>query len=353
LRAKRSTDNSYMPMALTADRWTRGKPITLVSDAFVTRIDTDGGAARGVTWRSVQTGDTHSETARVVVLAAGAIESPRLWLTSGLPDPTGWVGRGLTDHHLDLVVGVMPNDVGATKGPASGARADFPGRGALEGAGSTPGITALSAGFSDSGIAGFYDNGAPVGAGGADGVGRPVGRSMRGLMADVDKLLAILVLTDDDVEQQNAVSLSLASDEHGRVPRVEVRHRARSRRTKENREFLVGKAVQLARAAGAVAVFRSNWPAMLVHMQSTMRMGSVVDESCEAASVKRLFVADNSALPNGLGGANPTLTTQALATRTAERIVTRYFGGEPWVAREAPVSSIDLAVTKAVLERRL
>jgi hypothetical protein len=69
--------------------------------------------------------------------------------------------------------------------------------------------------------------------------------------------------------------------------------------------------------------------------------------------VKRLFVADNSALANSLGGPNPTLTTQALATRTAEKIFQLYFGGQPWVSREAPVSSVDPAVTHAVDVRGL
>jgi choline dehydrogenase-like flavoprotein len=362
LRAKRSTDNSYMPMALTADRWARGKAITLVSDAFVTKIETDvvGGTvvARGVSWRSTKSGATASETARVVVMAAGSIETPRLWLTSALPDPNGWVGRGLTDHHLDLVVGVMPRDIGASKGPASAARADFPGRGAIEGAGGAPAVVALASGMSDSGIAGFYDNGAPVGAAGADGVGRAVGPNLKGLLADVDRLFAVLVVTDDDVEAQNRVTLAPTSDEHGFIPRVEVRHRRRSARTAVNREFLVGKAVAVARAAGAVAVFRANWPPSLVHIHSTMRMGgnagdSVLDATGEARAVNRLFVADNSALANGVGGANPTLTTQALATRTSERIFARYFDGDPWVARERPVSSIDPRVTLAVVERGL
>ena len=89
-----------------------------------------------------------------------------------------------------------------------------------------------------------------------------------------------------------------------------------------------------------------------------MRMGtseadSVLDETGEARGVKRLFVADNSALANALGGPNPTLTTQALATRTAETIFRRYFGGDPWVEKEVPISSIDPAVTQAVISRRL
>jgi GMC oxidoreductase len=71
-----------------------------------------------------------------------------------------------------------------------------------------------------------------------------------------------------------------------------------------------------------------------------MRMGlgaddSVLDPNAEARWMKRLFVPDKSALANSLGGPNPTLTTQALATRTAEKIFERYFDGEPWVGREA------------------
>jgi choline dehydrogenase-like flavoprotein len=87
-----------------------------------------------------------------------------------------------------------------------------------------------------------------------------------------------------------------------------------------------------------------------------MRMGldpaeSVLNESGEARWIRRLFIADNSALSNALGGPNPTLTTQALATRTAEKIFCSYFEGDPWVEREAPVSSIDHEVTKAVVGR--
>ena len=62
---------------------------------------------------------------------------------------------------------------------------------------------------------------------------------------------------------------------------------------------------------------------------STMRMGrdpatSVVDASGEAHEVERLFVGDSSVIPT-VGGANPTLTAQALAARTADHIRTRYF----------------------------
>ena len=66
---------------------------------------------------------------------------------------------------------------------------------------------------------------------------------------------------------------------------------------------------------------------------------SVLDGNGEARAVKRLFITDNSALANSLGGPNPTLTTQAVATRTAEKIFQLYFGGRAWVGRETAIVS--------------
>jgi choline dehydrogenase-like flavoprotein len=80
---------------------------------------------------------------------------------------------------------------------------------------------------------------------------------------------------------------------------------------------------------------------------------SVLDPNAESRAVKGLFIADNSALSNCIGGPNPTLTSQALATRTAEKIFQGYFGGSPWVRREAPVVSTARAVTRAVVARGL
>jgi choline dehydrogenase-like flavoprotein len=175
-------------------------------------------------------------------------------------------------------------------------------------------------------------------------------------MSNIDRLLYLDIFTDDDVEMQNRVSLSqnFPPDAHGPVPRIDLHWRNRSARTLANREFLAGKAVQLLRSLGATKVYRINKPPFVIHSHSTMRMGlsaddSVLDSHAEARWVKRLFIADNSALANGIGGPNPTLTTQAIATRTAERIFARYFGGSPWVHGESPVSSIDPKVTHAVL----
>lgn len=362
LKARRSTDNSYVPMALTAGGWQPGgRDATLVTDAFVTAIGTDHhrgeSVARRVTWRIGATGEHVTEDATVVVMAGGATESPRLWLNSGLPNPNDWVGRGYTDHYPDLVVGEFDEETHPFKGPTSAARADFPGRGFVMNVGFPPALAALATNFSDAGLTGFYDNGHPDAAG-ADTTGRLIGNRLARFMGRFPHLLGILILTDDDVEPTNRVTLSrnLPADEHGPVPKVFFDHRHRSARTLANREFLVRRTVDLLRAAGARTVHRLNWPPFVFHPHSTMRMGvNEADSICEASgaarTVQHLYIADNSVLPNSLGGPNPTLTTQALATRTAEMIFVREFAGQAWVGREAPVSSIDPVVTRAVLDR--
>jgi choline dehydrogenase-like flavoprotein len=334
-------------MALTADRWSRhGRPIELITDAFVERILVDrhgnGLRARGVMWRDDKTGLQTQEEARVVVLAAGAIETPRLWLGSGLPDPNGWVGRGCTYHHPQVLAGVMPFYTGASKGPGSAARADIPGRGSLLQVQAGPSLAATVLAYSEQ----------------SAGPGRRlVGNELRHAMSHIDRTLGIVVLTDDDVEPGNRVTLSAtARDEHGLVPRVELlAPSARSRRTRANRAHLAALAARILRAAGARDIYQPDQPPLLFHIHSTMRMGaherdSVLDPHAESRAVTRLFIADNSALSNALGGPNPTLTTQALATRTAERIFARYFHGEDWVRNDSPTPSTHPSVTHAVRE---
>jgi hypothetical protein len=279
LVAKRSTYVSYVPMALTADRWApRGRPVTLVPDAFATRVVTAGDAgevvARAVTWRDTRTGEFHTVEARVVVLAAGATETPRLWLNSGLPNPNGWVGRGLTNHPHDLVTGVFPFETGSMKGAASAARVDYPGLGGMENVGFPPAVQALVMQFSDSGIRGAYTNGrGPTGP--WDGpAGRLTGLELKDVLADLDRLLNVMPIADDDVEAQNRVTLSaMSADEHGPVAKVEVHGRSRSARTLRNREALAWRAAELLRAAGATRVYRIDWPMLILHIHSTMRMG--------------------------------------------------------------------------------
>lgn len=359
--AKRSTDNSYVPMAVTADAWApEGRRAELIADAYVTQIHTDRRdgelVATGVTYRVNDSRDTRREEARVVVLAAGCIDSPRLWLNSDLPNPNDWVGRGLTDHYMDWVVGLFDDDTGASRGPASAARADFPGNGCIEQVGLPPALQSFSMMFSGSGMRGQYDNGRAM-YGPWDGpTGRLTGPELHEAMTNgIDRLMSVLIIAGDDVEPDNRVRLSpvFPVDEHGKAARVEMPFQRRTAATKQRRDFLARRATEILRGAGAKKVYRMDWAPLILHTQSSMRMGqsaedSVLDASAETRAVKRLFIADNSALANSLAGPNPTLTTQALATRTSEVIFRRYFDGDPWVGDESPVESTDLRVSVAL-----
>ncbi|MBV9283870.1 MAG: GMC family oxidoreductase [Acidimicrobiia bacterium] len=70
-------------------------------ETFVSRINVSNGTATGVDYVDAA-GHTHTETARHVVLAAGAVETPRLMLLSGLDHPL--VGRHLMFHFQTLVM---------------------------------------------------------------------------------------------------------------------------------------------------------------------------------------------------------------------------------------------------------
>ena len=120
---------------------------------------------------------------------------------------------------------------------ARGARCDFPGRGGLENVGLPPALQAFSATFSDAGIARPLRQRRRARQGGRRR--RSAGWSARtcaSALSDIDRLLNVLVITDDDVEAQNRVTLSqtLPADENGpvaagRVPPARALARARAR----------------------------------------------------------------------------------------------------------------------------
>lgn len=321
--AKRSTNVSYVPLALKTSN------VTIRPNAFVLKIVTDkdtseGLRAIGVVIRDTWTGEKEELQAKVVVMAAGSIESPRLWMNSGLPH-NPWVGKGLVNHYMDWLTGIfdekelMPilgsSDVNPFVGHTCGARLDYPGLGTLQTVGMSPGLTASFFGMSESGYDFLHSSMTK---------GRLYGDELKEVMTNYRRTLSVLVSTDDEVDQRNGITIDpLISDEHGSVPVVAYKP---TKRSKRKRSELVKIAVDILYKAGAKKIIWSNWPAgNMIHMESTMRMGFVVDKNCESYDVKRLYIADNSVHYNSLGGPNPTLTTQALATRTAEKLFNKYF----------------------------
>lgn len=327
-KAKRASNISFVPAALQTGN------VTIRPNAFAIDVETDSWfadqpSATGVEFRDTWSGNTEKVEAEVVVLAAGAIETPRLWMNADLPE-NEWVGCGMTIHFGDNVMGLWDADdleetigkrtVDQYKGQDIAARFDYPGLGMLQTVGTAPGIGAiLGFGTSASGFA-FQNDTADSPW---DTMGRLVGTELKRLLSKYRRMLQVLVVTDDRPWQRNGVSVTPGvADEHGSIPLVNYEP---SEGDRKRRDELAEIATEILREAGASHIHRSDSPPTALHVHSTMRMGKVVDEACEAYDVDRLFIADHSALANSVGGANPTNTGQALAARTAEKIVERYF----------------------------
>ncbi len=328
-RARRSSNVSLVPRAFDTGN------VEIRPNAFATDVLTDDGPgsveATGVEFRDTWAATTERLYADVVVLAAGCVETPRLWLNSGLPDD-GWVGRGLTTHWFDFVTGIFePGAVESLvgqpavephQGQAAGSRLDVPGVGAVAVNTFAPGVTAMAVYAAGRGEWAFDRDtaGEPW-----DSCGRLAGRELKERMADYRRTLTLICHTDDRPRRDNRVVVDESTeDEHGPVPLVEWEPHPDD---DARRDELARRGAELLNEAGAAHVHRTDAAPILLHMQSSMAMGKVLDAGGEAKNVDRLFVADHSALANGVGGANPTHTGQALALRTAERVAARYFGG--------------------------
>ncbi len=114
--AKASTDLTHWPKAIAAGA-------RLITGARVRRLETNAaGLATGATWVD-RDGHEHLESAKVVVLAANAIGTPRLLLLSassahpdGLANSSGLVGRRLMMHPFANVGGLFDEDLESWQG---------------------------------------------------------------------------------------------------------------------------------------------------------------------------------------------------------------------------------------------
>ena len=85
--------------------------VTIESDAEVTRLIATPDSARVSCVEYEKGGETHSITARIVILAAGAVRSAAILLASregGLANGSGAVGRHFMNHNTTAVLGVDP-----------------------------------------------------------------------------------------------------------------------------------------------------------------------------------------------------------------------------------------------------
>lgn len=75
----------------------------------VSRVETQGSTVTGVTAFDLIARQERTYQGRAVVLAAGTIESAKIAQLSGLTDPTGKIGAGITDHPIYFTHFALPS----------------------------------------------------------------------------------------------------------------------------------------------------------------------------------------------------------------------------------------------------
>ncbi len=247
---------------------------------------------------------TRRQRARHVFLCAGAVETPRLLLHTGLGNGSGQVGRNYMGHVATQVWGTFDEPVRMNKGfPATvisedtlrPADADFAGGYLVQSLGVVPITWATSV------------------ARGRGLFGEPLVR----YLADYNHVAGIGINGETLPSDDNVLTLSDEHDENG-VPRALIRFSYH-----DNERRMVDHAVRLMTAAWQAAGARDIWTlARTAHTIGTCRMGvdpssSVVDPHGRSHDIPNLWISDNSTFPSSLA-ANPALTIMALALRTAD-----------------------------------
>ncbi|HJU64875.1 MAG TPA: GMC family oxidoreductase, partial [Gemmatimonadaceae bacterium] len=146
------------------------------------------------------------------------------------------------------------------------------------------------------------------------------GTELRRVMMDYNYFAGVGIVGEVMPQRGNAVRLhSSERDQYGLpLPHVVFSYHENDRRLISH---AITKMEEILRAAGGRDVWHADRTA---HLLGTCRMGvsaadSVVDRDCRTHDVPNLFICDGSVFPSGTA-VNPSLTIQAIASRTARRI---------------------------------
>ena len=297
---------------LSGDMWLHGQADTKTEK----RNNSEDERRRGVYRLTVRS--------RAMVLAAGAINSPQLWLNSNLPDPGKQVGRNLHLHPAIFVGGLFDEEVDAYQGIPQSFYVDH---------------------FLD--LARNSDSGYVImpafGPMALLAASMPsFGREHSDLMRSYRNIVGLLVLLHDRssgrvmVNRQGAPVIRYRLNLTDRVSLIEgLIHGAQllfAAGAKEitlpyTRRIVIKQEsdFEMIRQRGVV---ENDILIASSHPQGTLRMGSdprsaVVDSYGEAHAVKGLFVADASLFPTSIG-VPPMLTIAAMADRIARQIAANW-----------------------------
>ena len=306
--AKQSALITWIPRAVAAGAEIRDL-------AMVGRIETDAktGLATGVHY--YREGQWRFQRARNVVVAGYAIETPRLLLNSadlrhpdGLANSSGLVGRNLMVQANQAVYGTMAQEVRWYKGP--------------------PSLTLTEHwNYTDTGkdfFGGYcYMAVGTLPMAWASIVARERGLWGQALRDEMEKYIhqaGVKLVGEVLPNESNRVTLADDTDEFGlKVARVTFSYG-------DNDKRLIRHAMQSMRDCVDAAGVRDLWEENddTCHLNGTARMGddprvSVVDADCRSWDIRNLWICDGSVFPT-VGGVNPSLTIQAIALRTGDRI---------------------------------
>jgi choline dehydrogenase-like flavoprotein len=302
------------PHEAKADAWTRFlRPAlrgstTLLAGMKAVRLLTDGGrVAEQLECVRVDSGERYSIRA-ALLLRSACDHHP-----SGLGNTHDLVGRGLCFKLSEYVVGYR-NAEAVT--PGSTQRR-------------LPQSETMGLGpFSTCAVADLYEQ--PAAPGGLGGMLYEARSERTFRLRDDERIVRIEALVPDEPQLANRVRLGPSTDDHGIVD-VVMDYQAHPRDL-ARLEFMIEQGVRSLRAAGCAVIVRepAGWALGSCHLHGTCRMGtdpatSVTDPDGRLHDVDNVYVGDGAVLPFP-SGANPTLTIQAVALRTARRMLATQLG---------------------------
>jgi choline dehydrogenase-like flavoprotein len=309
--ARASTDVTHWPKALKAGA-------VLKTRARVREIALDGdGRALGAVYYDSE-GKLHEQRARVVVVCANGIGTPRLLLNSksklfpdGLANSSGLVGKGLMLHAGRVVRGIFPECIDSHLHPTYD--------------------PVFSQQFYETDPKRNFVRGHTLslrGAGGplsvALGTRVPWGRDHHRVMhARFPHIISVTVEGEDLPDERNCVELDRTLKDSNGIPAARVVY-SFSENTRKLLEHGAQKARELLQAAGASEILDGESFPWTSHFMGTARMGmdprtSVVNAWNRTHDVANLFLVDGSSFVTG-GSVGPTPTIGALALRCADGI---------------------------------
>ncbi len=257
----------------------------------------------------------HFQKARAVIVAGYSIETPRLLLNSacpgfenGLANSSGCVGRYLMALAGNVILAYFDEPVRMYKAPPANCMTEEfyetdPARDFVRGF-AIQSVAPLPVGFAKQMMT----------AKGAWGWG------LRRVMMDYNHWAAIAVLGEMLPNRENRVEVAEEKDEFG-IPIAKVMFNLFDN-DKKLMAFARKKCEEVMAAAGGKDIVQET---RFAHLVGAARMGddpetSVVDRYGRTHDIANLFVCDGSIMPTQ-GSANPGLTVQALAARTADYLI--------------------------------